>query len=72
MHPKGNFIQVPVSQPPHPFLPFPLYLDTLLLKDSFVKLWLHGSFNVVGVRLLIVIVSRIEDAKETLRRARVG
>jgi hypothetical protein len=71
--PKGNFIQVPASQPPHPFLPFPLYLDTLLLQGSsqVVKLRLHRSFNVVGVRLLLmVIVSRIDDAKETLSQAR--
>ena len=25
----------------HPFLPFPLYLDTLPLQDSFVKLCFH-------------------------------
>jgi hypothetical protein len=67
---KGNFIQVPTSQPPHPILPLPLYLNTLLLQVSFVKLQLHRQLNVVGVRpLLIVIVSHIEDAKETLRRS---
>ncbi len=38
MQSKGNFIQVPASQLPHPFLPFPLYLDTLLLQGSFDKL----------------------------------
>ena len=35
---EENFIQVPASEPPHPVLPYPLYLDTLLLQDSFVKL----------------------------------
>ena len=74
MKPQGNFIQVSTRlQPPRPFLPFPLYLDTVLLQASFVKLWLHRKFNVVGVwRLLIVIVSRVEEAKETLRRAGIG
>ncbi len=31
-------MQVPVPQPPHPFLSLSLYLDTLLLQNSFVKL----------------------------------
>jgi hypothetical protein len=66
----GQFHTSTRLQPPRPFLPFPLYLDTVLLQVSFVKLWLYRSFNVVGVwRLLIVIVIRIEEAKETLRRA---
>jgi hypothetical protein len=42
MQPKGNFIQVAVSQPLNPFLPFPLYLETVLLQCSFVKLCLYG------------------------------
>ena len=73
MQPKDNFTQVPTSQPLHPILPFPLYLSTLLLQASFLKLRLHRQLNVVGVRpLLIVIVSLIDVAKETLRRVRVG
>ena len=31
MKPKG-IVQLASSQPPYPFLPFPLYLDTLLLE----------------------------------------
>jgi hypothetical protein len=45
MQSKDNFVQLGVSQPPHPFLPylpFPLYLDTLLLHHFFWKeiLWI--------------------------------
>jgi hypothetical protein len=40
MQPKGNIMQVSTSQPPHPFLLFPLYLDTqattLKTKTPFV------------------------------------
>ncbi len=50
----GQFHTSTRLQPPRPFLPFPLYLDTVLLQASFVKLWLYRWF---------------EEAKETLRRA---
>ena len=42
MHPKGNFIQVPVSQPANPFPPFPLYLETLLLQRSNLPIEAEG------------------------------
>ncbi len=35
---QDNLIQVTRLQPPRPFLPFPLYLDTVLPQASFVKL----------------------------------
>jgi hypothetical protein len=47
MQPKGNFIQVPVSQPPHPFPPFPVYLVTLPPISPFPPLSRHSTTRVL-------------------------
>jgi hypothetical protein len=74
MQPKGNFIELAAS--PTDSSPSPSDLDTLLLECSSVKLWLLVTASITQCSrretTLIVIVSCIADAQETLRRARVG
>ena len=53
MQSKGNFIQVPVSQPAHPFPPFPLYLDTLLLQSGLDNK--KGSTETISVSFVTAV-----------------